>query len=389
MKFNYPKIIICALVILLQIEAYSESSMYLSINDTGNLDAAITLNNPNLIKFFFIPFAINKSDEIRVSAAGDVIVKAIFIGANHSILNIISSPLDSTAIFKIENIAELGENIKGEGYFELNISYPLLSANEKLLMLRKETISKYDISIELPEQYDETLVNTEQFYKVQNKIFSVSKSKLLDPKIEKAWIVFPNPMANKNRFAKIVFSFFAGCFLLLFHVPAFRQRNIKWSIIVFISSLILMIVAIYFTFKYPKGFDFAIGTVGAIPHVLYGLGTSLYFFVDKIFGASIIGKIMVEGTEIRLAEIILFEVLSNGDVKELSKKSELNEGGRYAFYLKHWKREKKKYKLGVTSRLSKDFLSYPFELEVTKKHEEIINLEKHTLPNTATNAHNG
>jgi hypothetical protein len=339
------------------------NSITFNVDLLGNINAMVHLSEKSSYPVYvFLPFQILSESHLEYSQ--DINVNLISSNINYSILHINST--DSSDVnFKIVSAKKLDQNVEGKAVFELDLSYQFISILDSKLLRNENSISEFDISVALPNDFDEKTVTSLGFKKKDERTYIAIPTK---DKI--SWIVFPNPVSKSTNTINFILAFFVGCLLLLINIPAFKRRNLTWSISVFVLSSIFLVGLFILTQKVPY---YRLLIAGIIPQIIYGLVISLYLIIEKFFAVNIFGVVYVDNFPRQIIDLEIIEI-KNGNETSIKKIEQLKEGGNFHFFLKSFKRKERSFKIKAFLDDTKQFTSQVFTLKPGKKKEEIIKI---------------
>lgn len=329
----------------------------------GNNNAMVHLNNQGKFPIYvFLPFQISSESNLEYSQ--DLDITLLSSNINYSILHINSTD-SSNVDFKIISAKKLDQNVEGKALFELDLSYQFINSLDLKLLNQQNTVADFDINIALPSDFDEKTVTCHGFKKKDERTYYASPLK-----DKTCWIVFPNPISKSTNTINFILAFIVGCLLLLINIPAFKRRNLIWSVSVLILSCIVLIGIVILTQKVPY---YKLLIAGIIPQIIYGLVVSIYLIIEKFFAVNIFGVVYVDNFPRQIIDLEIFEKKNGADIS-IKKVEQLKEGGNFRFFLKSIKRKERTFKIKAFLDSSKQFTSQEFKLKPGKKKEEIIRI---------------
>lgn len=333
----------------------SVSTMNLSVGPQGTVTAdfrVVIPQHPQDIPdtasrnngFLIVALPIRLENNRRLVSAPNVKISTIDVTENSSLLSVVLPNSLGETTFTIENAVKLIETAEGKAQLNLDLSMKSMTQEEKQLLTLPYSISFFDIQVTLPKDYDETTVNISSniFRKIDNRSFLIrgDDAKHAGPN---TWIVFPSPMQNNLDYAKLILTFLISAATILFQIPGFRERSLKWSVGMLLVSLVILGLTGYYTFILTKRLDFLIFTSAALPYTIYGLFASAYLFCARRLQATVTGQVRIAGSPSMFTKVFLYSIVDGG-LRKLKQDKRTGKDGIYSFYV--WqKRTPSKYQI--------------------------------------------
>ena len=332
----------------------------LSITEQGDVSADIVIGalTPGGAKlddpgFTVVILPCSLATDARIIAAPDVRVAPVARGQGYALLAVIAPTTSSEIHISISPLTRITETAEGKAKLEFDFAYPFMSQSERRLIGLPRAYAVFDISIVLPRRYDETEVvyRPASLTKTDERTFVLTAASVHQEKISRVWVVFPNPMTRGLDIAKLVFSLVIGAVITVFQAPALRERRLFWAAGMFISSIVVLGVAVYFTHVLAKSLDFLVFASAALPNAVVGLLASIYLVVAKHLQASVTGRITIDGGDAQIADVRIYCV-ENGASREVGRTGMLKDGV-YTFHL--WQKPKqRRYQVRATNSNTDD-----------------------------------
>lgn len=311
-----------------QINIENDGSVTLKVEYVPIQASIDTINTQYALSIILIPF--KNHLRWRFISADDVSVRLFSEGNGYTLLSIVYPRNKNKVVFGIENCTILKETREGKSQLEIDFSYEYLSEADKSILLYPFVSKAYNFFIVLPHEYEDTEIS---FYPSTVKKINKTKFSFVSTEtfVEKFWIVFPNPIESDYNTATLILALLVGLFTVWFNVPAIRERKIQWAIAVFFLSLIIIVLAFYFSVNLTKGRDFFIWSAAAVPHVLFGFFASIYIAFANKLQCVIGGQIRIDGIPADFAQVILFGISGGKEIRIDNVDRLIN--GRYTFYV--------------------------------------------------------
>jgi hypothetical protein len=316
----------------------ANAELTLNVDGSGKISADILIrrgtpvpSGPSTVEVFAVALPFRTGEGPRIQGPDDVPAGLLKRGDGYTIISVAIPSARQETTLRIADAFPLAESSEGKALAQVDLSYPFLSEADKLLLRSASALSIGKLVITLPRDFDDVEIgyNPPQLVKVNKRQYAID---LASPgaSFNKIWLVFPNPMQSQLQIAKIVLALVIGCFTLLVHLPALKEQKLSWSVgVLVVSSLVFGLVA-YYALSLSKRLEFAEWAAGSLPHVAYGLLTSLYLVFVARRQLMITGRVTRAGEPIQFADVQLWKHGKSGRVLE-KRVETLSSDGRYAF----------------------------------------------------------
>lgn len=327
-------ILACGTLVYAQEATAPKATLTLSVNDKGLVGADVSLalpadSNP---RFYILMLPIgdeNRPNELQVPA--DVRAAEIGRGRGYTLV-FVACPSGARSIrIAFQRSWGVSETLDGKGKLELDLSYPFVSATDRLWMRPPNAIGALDIRVLLPGKYDDADIATSANLKrVGEKEFACSFAPP-DASAERVWLSFPNPSQRALNNAKWFFSLVVGLFLAALQLRFLRDRRLSWFLSVCVLSCVVLGLAAYYIHGLARWMDFLVYAAYALPTALYAAMASIYLAAARRYQATITGPVTVNGVAAKYVTVTLIRSGKQG--RRVLKVRDSLEAGRYVFYV--------------------------------------------------------
>ena len=318
--------------------AAATAELALNVDGNGKISADILIRRgvtsaagAPTVEIFAVAMPFRTSEGTRIQGPDDVPAGLLKRGDGYTIISVAIPSARQETTLRITDAFPLSESSEGKALAQVDLSYPFLSEADKLLLRSTFSLTINKLLITLPRDFDDVEIgyNPPQLAKINKRQYAIDLA-VAGTTFNKVWLVFPNPMQSQLQIAKIVLALVIGCFTLLFHLPALKEQKLSWSLgVLFVSSLVFGLVA-YYALSLSKRLEFVEWAAGSLPHIAYGLLTSLYLIFIARHQLKITGKVTRAGESIQFADVQLWKHSKGGRVLE-KRLETLSPDGRYAF----------------------------------------------------------
>lgn len=318
----------------------SMSTLTVVIDEDAYASAKISIANPHLVpkasstpkrsvETFLAVVPFERKQEWQISTASDVRTAVLSSGPGYAMLSVLA-PRDLECIpILIRKCQKLGETHEGKSKLEFDVSYPFASRAERDILSAPSTIAIWDITVILPRKHEETEVSffpPKELTRVDGQRYTLSAETIQEKKLNSVWIVFPNPVRQSFRLAKLVFSLIVGTFSALFHWPALRSRRFSWLLIAFLLSLLVLLSAGYFWLVLAKGFDLVVFAALSLPHAVFCFLACLYLLLARKYEACVTGRVTIDGEEVEFVDVRLLKLVPGKEARAVARIQQLHRG---------------------------------------------------------------
>ncbi|WP_096589480.1 hypothetical protein [Calothrix sp. NIES-2098] len=245
--------------------ARAASRLLLELGDKGMAKATLTLEPQTgnqagvLVRILALPFELDSKH--RISNPDNVAVSVLSNSNGYALLSLLAPQSKQPIDIKIDNAFNLiGGKIKDRVILKCEVSYQFLRQHRSVLDLAPTTISSYDITILLPNKYDQAQLSFQPMgdwkadeqgrkYTLPASVFKSSASP------NEVFIAFPSPFENDQQW-KIIISFLIGIVLLTLGNFTVKREigEIRLGLIIAVAIILWLIFA-YFLYTAPKPMD--------------------------------------------------------------------------------------------------------------------------------------
>jgi hypothetical protein len=367
--------------VIFPIDGAGKISAEVSITRPGSSTATLPTVNVNVLA---LPFSL-RDDAPRPRSPEDVRIAILGKGDGYTLFALAIPTNRQSTIIRFDDAFKLSESSEGKAKISMDLSFPFLSQTDKELIATASALQLSQVSIELPREYDSTELSFRPLSAQWTTKRKLSVTGPVSASTSELWVVFPNPMQSQLQWAKVILAFLIGILTLSAHIPAFQERSVKWSLLVFVLAFGVLALISYYSYSLAKQLDFVEWAIAIVPHAVYGLLSSVYLIVARNFQATIAGAITADGAPRQFADVTLSQV-KNGHPQKIESLDHLDKDGRYIF--RPWLIKKPgRFVVTAVARGTAEVASEEFEIVRGKRIElDPIALPWRPSPPTAVEA---
>jgi hypothetical protein len=303
-----------------------------------NLASTPTTSGQTKLWLVALPFAIDQTRGIRVP--GDVKCAVLDSGSGFTLLILMVPAASSQIALTVKALGLLLPASDQKLKFSLDASSRFMPETERSLLQQKNSITNFDIAIELPEDYPDDVISFRplEIQKFDQSVYGIPSDRIgagfLSNRRFLIWLTFPDVNVEHDNYGKLVISLFFGSLSALTYLVAMRSRSVHWLLAGALISTILVVVMVWYAYTSQNRLAFLAWAAGLIPLAVVALGALVHFLIANRFQAVIGGMVQLAeraGTRpARYARLGLYRVI-DGRAKRIGVQDLTGTDGHYEF----------------------------------------------------------
>ncbi|CDZ32783.1 Hypothetical protein NGAL_HAMBI1146_00370 [Neorhizobium galegae bv. officinalis] len=322
-----------------------------------------------------VPFEIGS--RAKIIKPDDLEVATVVSRDGYSLLAVVVGATAREIKFTVSNAFLVPDDrFKNRMKFEFDFSYT--NFKQHATLMNRGLTYLFDLKVELPKVYglDELSFDPgkDAWAFQEPTTYTISSSHLAG---RKAFVAFPNPLADHSNMASLVVGFFTGLLSLIGSSYVANQRKLPpWALIA--GALLSMIgfgtvVYFYLTLSNPVAFIAPLGAA-VLPWICAPFICG-YLLLRRRFDAEISGVVEYDGRPARYVKVSVCTLDERGGTKILARDVINNSIGEYRFFI--WCRKPRKIFIQAEASPSPPADSNTFDLEMgNQRHIPPIHLLK-------------